>query len=118
MEAITLNTGYIDLLLIHEPTGNIQEIYRAMEDVYHDGQLRAIGVANFLEDVFSGLVSRAKVIPAVNQVETHVFRQQGKLRKLLDQFGTVLESWSPLACGQNGFFTNQVLRENRRILTA
>ena len=106
-----MNIDYIDLLLIHEPTGNIHEIYRAMEDVYHDGRLRAIGVANFLDDVFIELLDRAKVIPAVNQVETHVFRQQSSLRKLLDKAGTAHESWSPLACGQHGFFTNSVLRE-------
>ena len=106
-----LGLEYIDLLLLHEPTGNIHEIYRAMEDVYRDGRLRAIGVANFMEDIFTELAGRARVIPAVNQVETHVFRQQSSLRKLLDEFGTVHESWSPLACGKNGFFTNPILRE-------
>lgn len=104
-----LDLGYIDLLLIHEPTGDYPEIYRAMENAYKAGKLRAIGVANFLEDNFRGLCNNCSIIPAVNQVETHVFRQQKKLRKLLDEKGTVHQSWSPLACGRNGFFRNPVL---------
>ena len=106
-----LNLDYIDLLLIHEPTGDYLEIYRAMENAYKNGKLRAIGIANFLEDNFNRLVSNCTIIPAVNQVETHVFRQQNKLRRLLDENGTIHESWSPLACGQNGFFSNPVLKE-------
>lgn len=106
-----LNLGYIDLLLIHEPTGNFHEIYRAMEDFYKSGELRAIGVANFSVNTFSELLKKANVIPAVNQVETHVFRQQKNLRKILSDNGTILETWSPLACGRNGFFSNQTLKE-------
>ena len=73
-----LNLDYIDLLLIHEPTGDVHEIYRAMETAYKDGKLRAIGISNFLEERYLDLVNHCKVIPAVNQVETHVFRQQKK----------------------------------------
>ncbi|MCC8023860.1 MAG: aldo/keto reductase [Clostridium sp.] len=104
-----LKMDYIDLLLIHEPTGDYHEIYRAMEDVYRAGKLRAIGVANFLENNYRSLLSTAKVIPAVDQIETHVFRQQKNMNAVLSQNGTVHESWSPLACGQNGFFHNPVL---------
>ena len=104
-----LGLDYIDLLLIHEPTGNVHEIYRAMETAYKDGKLRAIGVSNFLEERYLDLVNHCKVIPAVNQVETHVFRQQNKLRQLECQIGTKHESWSPLACGQNGIFKNSIL---------
>jgi len=104
-----LNLDYIDLLLIHEPTGDVHEIYRAMETAYKDGKLRAIGISNFLEERYLDLVNNCKVIPAVNQVETHVFRQQKKLRQLECQIGTKAESWSPLACGQNGIFKNPVL---------
>ena len=100
---------YIDLLLIHEPTGNVYEIYRAMEKFYSDGKLRAIGVSNFLEERYLDLVNHCKIIPAVNQVETHVFRQQKKLRDLECQIGTKHESWSPLACGQNHIWQNPVL---------
>ncbi|MCM1221405.1 MAG: aldo/keto reductase [Lachnospiraceae bacterium] len=106
-----LGMDFIDLLLINEPTGDFLEIYRAMEDAYKAGKLRAIGVANFLEGNFRLLTENCTVIPAVNQVETHIFRQQKSLRKLLDEKGTVHESWSPLACGKNGFFKNPVLKE-------
>lgn len=106
-----LNLDYIDLLLIHEPTGNFLEIYRAMEKFYNEGKLKAIGVANFLEENYLKLVKNVKVIPAVNQVETHVFRQQHELRRLMSKYGTQLESWSPLACGQHNFFGNKVLNK-------
>ena len=106
-----IGMDYIDLLLIHEPTGNVHEIYRAMETACKDGRLRAIGISNFMEDRYLDLVNHCKVIPAVNQVETHVFRQQKKLRQLECQIGTKHESWSPLACGQNGIFRNRTLLE-------
>lgn len=104
-----LNLGYIDLLLIHEPTGDVHEIYRAMETAYRDGKLRAIGVSNFLSETYLDLVNHCKVVPAVNQVETHVFRQQKELRRLECQIGTKHESWSPLACGKNGIFKSPEL---------
>lgn len=106
-----LNSDYIDLLLIHEPTGDIPEIYRAMENALKTGKLRAIGVANFLEDTYAELVRRVNIVPAVNQVEMHVFRQQVSLRELMRQHGTQPESWAPLAEGKNGFFTNPTLAE-------
>lgn len=106
-----LNIGYIDLLLIHEPTGDFNEIYRAMEEKYQAGDLRAIGVANFFEDNFNRLMKTSKIVPAVNQIETHIFRQQTKMHVLLKKFGTVHESWSPLACGQNNIFSNKILSE-------
>ena len=104
-----IEMDHIDLLLIHEPTGNVHEIYRAMETTYKDGKLRAIGISNFLEEQYLDLVNHCKVIPAVNQVETHVFRQQKKLRQLECQIGTKHESWSPLACGKNSIFKNGTL---------
>ena len=106
-----LGLGPIDLLLLHEPSGHIPEIYRAMEDAYRDGSVRAIGVANFLEEAYLDLVNHCRIIPAVNQVETHVFRQQGRLRRLEGQIGTQHESWSPLACGRHGIWHNPVLLE-------
>lgn len=102
---------YIDLLLIHEPSGNFNEIYRAMETKYNEGKIRAIGVANFLESNFKKLMTTAKIVPAVNQIETHVFRQQSAMNNLLKRYGTIHESWSPLACGKNGIFSNAVLKE-------
>ena len=106
-----LDMDYIDLLLIHEPTGDLHEIYRAMEDALRAGKLRAIGVANFLEKHYKRLLETAEIVPAVDQIETHVFRQQKRMRGLLKEHGTIHESWSPLACGQNGFFRNQTIKE-------
>lgn len=106
-----LNLDYIDLLLIHEPTGDFNEIYRAMEDAYRAGKLRAIGVANFLEANWKHLLKTAEIIPAVNQIETHVFRQQKGMHRILRDADVVHESWSPLACGQNGFFRNPILTQ-------
>ena len=106
-----LDLRYIDLLLIHEPTGNFNEIYRAMEMKYNEGKIRAIGVANFFEKNFEKLMQTAKITPAVNQIETHIFRQQTEMNKVLKSFGTVHESWSPLACGKNNIFGNKILSE-------
>ena len=106
-----LGMDHIDLLLIHEPTGDFHEIYHAMEDAYRAGKLRAIGVANFLEKNYKSLLETAEIVPAVDQIETHVFRQQKSMRGLLKEQETIHESWSPLACGQKGFFRNPVLKE-------
>ena len=105
-----LNMEYIDLLLIHEPTGHVYDIYRAMERSYKEGKIRAIGISNFLEKNYIDLINNCNIIPAVNQVETHIFRQHINLRKLECQIGTKHESWSPLACGRNGIFTNPTLQ--------
>ena len=102
---------YIDLLLIHEPTGDFHEIYQAMEEACRAGKLRAIGLANFLEKNYRSLLETATIVPAVDQIETHVFRQQKTMKRVLSEHGTVHEAWSPLACGQNGFFRNPVLKE-------
>lgn len=104
-----LNIDYIDLLLIHEPTGDFSKISRAMEMKYREGSLRAIGVANFLESNFMRLIQSAQIVPAVNQIETHIFRQQQNINRLLKKFETVHESWSPLAYGKNGIFSNPTL---------
>lgn len=106
-----LNLEYIDLLLIHEPSGDVHEIYRAMETAFRAQKLRAIGVSNFLPDRYLDLVNHCRIVPAVNQVETHVFRQQRTLRALEGQIGTRHESWSPLACGRNHIWENAVLKE-------
>lgn len=106
---VKLDLGYIDLLLIHEPTGDYREIYRAMERTYQEGKLRAIGVANFLEEHFHRLLQSTKIVPAVDQIETHVFRQQGAMGKILKSCGTVHESWSPLAAGRENIFRHPTL---------
>ena len=83
---------------------------QSQKDAYRVGKLRAIGVANFLEGNFKSLLRTAEIIPAVNQIETHVFRQQKDMKRLLAENGTVHEAWSPLACGQNGFFSNETVK--------
>ena len=106
-----LGLDYLDLYLIHQPVGDYYGAYRAMEELYKEGKIRAIGVCNFYPERITDLALHAEIIPAVNQVETHVFRQQEKLRKLEWQIGTKHESWSPLACGEHGIFSNKVLSE-------
>ena len=106
-----IGLAYIDLFLIHEPSGDFISQYQAMEDCQRTGLLKSIGVANFLEDNYTKLINGCKVIPAVNQIETHVYRQQRKMHELLTAHGTWHESWSPLACGQNGFFHDPVLKQ-------
>lgn len=104
-----LDLDYIDLLLIHEPTGDYKEIYRAMEDALTAGKLRGIGLANFLDGTLVDLVENSTVIPSVNQIETHPFRQQTEMQSLCDRYGITLEAWSPLACGKKEIFHNPVL---------
>lgn len=104
-----LGTDYIDLMLLHQPFCDRYGAYRAMEEAYKEGKLRAIGVSNFYPDHFIDLASNVKVVPAVNQVETHVFDQQIAAQKYMQEFGTHIMAWAPLAEGRNGFFTNPVL---------
>lgn len=104
-----LGTDYIDLMLIHQPFGDVYGTYRAMEEAYDDGKLRAIGVSNFYPDRFIDLCSFAKVKPMVNQVETHVFHQQKTAHAYMTKYGAVHEAWGPFAEGKNGFFANPTL---------
>ena len=101
---------YIDLLLIHEPSGDYKEIYVALEDSLSTGNVKSIGVANFLDEIFIDLVKNCRIIPAVDQIETHVFRQQVPMQKMLEEYGTVLQSWSPLACARGNIFENHILK--------
>lgn len=106
-----LQTNYIDLLLIHQPFEDYYTTYRAMEEAYREGKVRAIGVSNFYPDRLIDLCQFVKVKPAVNQVETHVFQQQVKAREIMDKYGVQHESWGPFAEGRKDFFTNPVLNE-------
>lgn len=104
-----LGTDYIDLMLLHQPFCDRYGAYRAMEEAYKEGKLRAIGVSNFYPDHFIDLASNVEILPAVNQVETHVFDQQIAAQKYMQEFDTHIMAWAPLAEGRNGFFTNPVL---------
>ena len=106
-----LQTDYIDLLLIHQPFGDYYGTYRAMEEAYKAGKLRAIGVSNFYPDRFVDIAHFAEIKPAVNQVETHVFQQQKQAREYMKKYGTQIESWGPFAEGKNDLFTNPTLKE-------
>ena len=106
-----LQTDYIDLLLIHQPFGDYYGTYRAMEEAYKAGKLRAIGVSNFYPDRFVDIAHFAEIKPAVNQVETHVFQQQKQAREYMNKYGTQIESWGPFAEGKNDLFTNPALKE-------
>lgn len=105
-----LQTDYIDLLLIHQPFGDYYGTYRAMEAAYKAGKVRAIGVSNFYPDRFVDLVEFTEVVPAVNQVETHVFNQQVRAQEIMQRYGTQIMSWGPFAEGRNDFFSNETLR--------
>lgn len=106
-----LQSDYIDLLLIHQPFNDYYGTYRAMEEAYKSGKLRAIGVSNFYPDRYIDLVNFAEVPPHVNQIETHVFHQQKKAHDYLKKYGAVHEAWAPFAEGKNDFFANPVLNE-------
>lgn len=105
-----LQTDYIDLMLIHQPFGDYYGTYRAMEEAYKAGKLRAIGVSNFFGDRLIDLCHNAEVMPAVNQVETHVFHQQEELHQIMKRYGIVHEAWGPFAEGRRDFFDNPVLQ--------
>lgn len=106
-----LRTDYIDLLLIHQPFGDYYGTYRAMEEAYKAGKLRAIGVSNFYPDRLIDLCQFGEVTPAVNQVETHVFQQQKTAHEYMEKYGVQHESWGPFAEGRKDFFSNPVLTE-------
>ena len=104
-----LQTDYIDLLLVHQPFGDYYGSYRAMEEAYKEGKVRAIGVSNFYADRYLDLAYHFEIKPAVNQMETHVFYQQQDLQELMKKYDTKLMSWGPFAEGKNDFFANPTL---------
>lgn len=106
-----LQTDYIDLLLIHQPFGDYYGTYRAMEEAYKAGKVRAIGVSNFYPDRFIDISHFVEIKPMVNQIETHVFQQQKQARKIMTKYNTQIMSWGPFAEGRNNFFQNEVLLE-------
>ena len=109
MSLQNLRTDYIDLLLIHQPFGDYYGTWRAMEEAYRAGKLRAIGVSNFYPDRLVDLCRFVNIKPMVNQVETHVFQQQTQAREWMNKYGVAHESWGPFAEGRKDFFTNPVL---------
>lgn len=106
-----LKSDYIDLLLIHQPFGDYYGTYRAMEEAYKAGKVRAIGISNFYPDRYLDLVHFAEVTPAVNQVETHLFQQQKVAREYMAKHNTQIMSWGPFAEGRNDYFNTPALKE-------
>lgn len=105
-----LRIDYVDLLLVHQPYGDYYGTYRAMQKAYKAGKARAIGLSNFYDVRFVDLVENMEVKPAAVQLETNVFSQQVKMRKLLEGYDVQLIGWSPLSNGRNDFFHNKTLQ--------
>ncbi len=104
-----LGLDYLDLYLIHQPYGDIYGAWRAMEELYEGGRVKAIGVSNFPPDRVMDLIVHNKVVPAVNQIETHPFHQQIDTQKFLQENKVQIESWGPFAEGRNNIFQNELL---------
>ncbi|MEW8995046.1 aldo/keto reductase [Clostridium sp.] len=106
-----LQLEYLDLVLIHQPFNDYYGTYKAMEEMYKRGKIRAIGVSNFYPDRLIDLIKFNEIVPAINQVETHPFNQQVKAKEIMDKYGVQIESWAPFAEGQNNIFTNKTLKK-------
>jgi len=105
-----LDLDYIDLYLIHLPQGDVDSSWTAMEELYKEGKVRAIGVSNFNMNQVQNLLKQHSMIPAVNQVETHPFSQRTEMQQALKSQGIQLESWAPFAQGKNNLFSNELLK--------
>ncbi len=104
-----LGLDYLDLYLIHRPRGDVKGSWKAMEDLYKEGRIKAIGVSNFEPEQLRDLMAASTVKPTVNQIETHAFFQQPEAYTFLEQNNIKMEAWSPFAQGRNGLFTNETL---------
>jgi len=104
-----LQLEYLDLYLIHQPYGDIFGSWKAMQELYESGQIKAIGVANFGPDRIMDLTINSGFAPAINQIETHPFHQQIENQKFLEEQNVQIQSWGPFAEGKNNIFTNPVL---------
>ena len=104
-----LQLNYLDLYLIHQPYGDVHGTWKAMEELYAEGRIKAIGVSNFHPDRVMDLIVHHETAPAVNQVETHPFHQQIETQKFLQENQVQIESWGPFAEGKNNLFQNELL---------
>jgi 2,5-diketo-D-gluconate reductase A len=109
-----LQLDYLDLYLIHQPYGDVHGSWRAMEELYKSGKVKAIGVSNFQPDRIMDLITFNEVVPAVNQIETHPFNQQIENQKFLSENEVQIESWGPFAEGKNNIFQNELLASTGR----
>ncbi len=104
-----LQMHYLDLYLIHQPLGDVYGSWRAMQDLYRGGKVRAIGVSNFQPDRLMDLIVHNEIVPTINQIETHPFNQQIETQKFLVDNNVQTESWGPFAEGKNNLFHNELL---------
>lgn len=104
-----LQLDYLDLYLIHQPYGDVYGAWRAMEELYREGRIKAIGVSNFQPDRVMDFIVHHEVVPAVNQIETHPFHQQIETQQFLQENNIQIESWGPFAEGRNNIFHNEIL---------
>lgn len=105
-----LKIDYLDLMLLHQPFGDYYGAYRALEDLYEEGKIRAIGVSNFYPDRLSDIcLFDRKIMPHINQVETNVFNGQYEAQKNMENYNVQIEAWSPFGEGRNNMFSNDVL---------
>lgn len=106
-----LKVNYIDLVLLHQPFGDYYGAWRALEDMYAEGKIRAIGISNFYPDRMIDLASFSRIRPMINQVETHPFNQQIEAQKWMEKYGVQIEAWAPFGEGRGGLFTNETIAE-------
>ncbi len=106
-----LKVDYIDLVLLHQPFNDYFGAYHALEDLYKEGKIKAIGISNFYPDRFVDLQAFVEVKPMVNQIETHPLNQQKEAKKWLDKYNCKLEAWAPFGEGRNDMFNNPVIKE-------
>lgn len=106
-----MKLDYIDLILIHQPLNDYYGTYRAMEDLYKEGKIKAIGVSNFYPDRLVDIAKFNKIVPAVNQIEVNPYHQQIEAQQINEKYGVQLQAWAPFAEGKNGMFTNPVLKD-------
>ena len=106
-----LQTDYLDLVLLHQPFGDAWGAWRALEKLYEEGRIRAIGISNFYADRMVEFCNFNRIRPMVNQVETHVHNQQKEAMKWMEKYGVQIEAWAPLGEGRGGLFENPILQE-------
>ncbi len=106
-----LKVDYIDLVLLHQPFNDYYGAYHALEDLYKEGKIKAIGISNFYPDRFVDLQAFVEIKPMVNQIETHPLNQQKDAKKWLDKYNCKLEAWAPFGEGRNDMFNNPVIKK-------
>ena len=106
-----IQLGYIDLMLIHYPSGDNVQMYKGLEECVLAGKIRSIGLSNFYEKDLQMILDNCRFNPVIDQNETHIYRQNRKIKEVLDSKGILLEAWSPLAQGLNGIFDDPKLKQ-------